>query len=234
MCMKRFFFNLQTTEKDDRIEQLLGPHAAIVKSLTMDNVGISSQPQTPLPNRSKFFDSHPRKTEIKKNGYRPLQPNATTQKLPTKPSSKPISCAPEMSRNSQNSTESFKPPLMDSNSKSSSHSISPDSSKSQSHQPKSSYNIQVKKEICVHSKSKKPTKHSSHKSPHSSSSSSDHESNHIKSTSPSTPPKPLPSDKPKPLGNSTKQFPPPNGINRPPRNKLPKLSIASGQVRNLV
>ena len=216
----------RTTEKDDRIEQLLGPHSAIIKSLTMDNVGISSQPQTPLPNRSKFFDSHPKKTEVKKNGYRPLQPNATTQKLPSKPLSKPISSAPEMSRNSQNSTESFKPPLMDSNSKSSSH--SPDSSKSQSHQPKSSNNIQGKKEICVHSKSKKPTKHSSHKSPHSSSSSSDHESNHIKSTPPS-PPKLLPSDKPKPLGNSTKQFPPPNGINRPPRNKLPKLSISSGQ-----
>ena len=96
----------RTTEKDDRIEQLLGPHSAIIKSLTMDNVGISSQPQTPLPNRSKFFDSHPKKTEVKKNGYRPLQPNATTQKLPSKPLSKPISSAPEMSRNSQNSTES--------------------------------------------------------------------------------------------------------------------------------
>jgi hypothetical protein len=59
----------------------------------MDNVGISSQPQTPLPNRSKFFDSHPKKTEVKKNGYRPLQPNATTQKLPSKPLSKPISSA---------------------------------------------------------------------------------------------------------------------------------------------
>lgn len=206
----------QTTEKDDRIEQLLGPHSAIVNSLSRDTdlLGVISQPQTPLPSRfgeDDFFYNKPAN-----DGRNGIRPNHPIQNFKKKPPTKPQ----EPSKNSQN----LKQPLPVQNADHSTSKSLSHQEPTQNQQPKSE-NMQIKKEIPVLPKTKKVTKSSQPKSPHSSS--SDHEATSNKST-----PSPKPSnEKPKPLGNSTKQFTPPNGVNRPPRKNLEKLTIPSGQVR---
>lgn len=204
----------RTTEKDDRIEQLLGPHSAIVNSLSRDTdlLGVISQPQTPLPSRfgeDDFFYNKPAN-----DGRNGIRPNHPIQNFKKKPPSKPQ----EPSKNSQN----LKQPLPVQNADHSTSKSLSHQEPTQNQQPKSE-NMQIKKEIPVLPKAKKVTKSSQPKSPHSSS--SDHEATSNKST-----PSPKPSnEKPKPLGNSTKQFTPPNGVNRPPRKNLEKLTIPSGQ-----